>query len=285
MALQWFLNVTEKVLSIVNSLAQKTVETVKKVACRCKQFLHGHFAGQHNTEKEMQHDQLKKTVEIVKTKYQHFLHQMVTRTRRCLNSMEHLDDTASENHQQQALPSRNTSFDILSDYLANVLGMIQGMIDQVNDCQEDVANEQSRMANHGLFQAFLDNSLTLLPVFLFNNILSRLLFPSLAAISPPLFAVITAFSAIYAAGHVIYPVYLDYTARNQMQHLEQELEGALSQIIDMLDVLGEVARLVYSHYELQYNESSEARCALENRIRYLLNQISLMAASYQEQED
>ncbi|KAG1087482.1 hypothetical protein G6F42_020591 [Rhizopus arrhizus] len=66
-----------------------------------------------------------------------------------------------------------------------------------------------------------------------------------------------------------------------MQQLEEDLQRIQSQSIGILRILGKLGKLIR---ELRRNNSNEKRLALEDRIKYILNEISLFAASCEEKD-
>lgn len=270
---EWVKTFTKKVTTTSTLLYQKAADAAKNVANKCKQFLHEHFAGQENIENEKTHKHLKKTFGMVKAEYQHLLQQLATAAETCLNKMQRLPNADEE---QQA--SHVTAFDILSEFLEETMERARNTMDQINGFQAFFTDEKSKMLNQDYTQFFFESLLMLI----LGNLLSSS-FSSLVMIPTPIGAISIAIGIAYNLMQVTHPIYSSERTRSNMQHLEEDLQGIFSKMNDMMNILDEVNSLVHNQNELlQQQESSEAKSTLENRIKYLLNELSLLEASYEE---
>lgn len=248
-------------MNVVKAFTTKVASTAKKVTHQCKQSLHKYFAGQDYREKEKEWKCCKKESELAKPGFEHLLQEVIRETAKCLDNV----------NRQQALHSHRTLFDILAEYLKNLYAMYQDTMDQINECQRHVANAKSEM---------LKKTIAILFSSLLNEAFFRV-FPSLAIIPTPVGAAITAIGVFITIGRVVYPMYLAQSAVCQMQQLEEDLQRIQSQSIGILRILGKLGKLIR---ELRRNNSNEKRLALEDRIKYILNEISLFAASCEEKD-
>ncbi|KAL9554535.1 hypothetical protein MBANPS3_002785, partial [Mucor bainieri] len=241
-----------------------------------------------NIAREKIYKHFRKTFDIVRSDYHHFLQHLITASKLCLDRMQRYDEEITEinerdaSQRQQALESHETLFDILSEFLDDTREMNQYIMDLIVDFQDRFARGRKRISSQGLLEALIDALLVLLAGPLMSNLLLFRLFPWLALIPMPIIAIGTGISTVYTAAHFFYRIYLDHTVTSQMQHLEQELQDISTEIIDIMNLLGEIDRLVYTQEEIL--ESSEAKSTVENRLKYLLNEICLIASFSEEQE-
>ncbi|KAL7322808.1 hypothetical protein PS15p_211760 [Mucor circinelloides] len=243
--LQW----VQQLMNVVKAFTAKAASTAKKVTHQCKQSLHKYFAGQDYRDKEKEWKCCKKESELAKAGFEHLLQEVIRETSRCLDNV----------NRQQALRSHSTLFDILTEYLKNLYAI----------------NAKKNYGYH------------IPPVILwilFSSLLNEAffrVFPSLAIIPTPVGATITAIGVFITIGKVVYPMYLAQSAVCQMQQLEEDLQCIQSQNIGILHLLGKLGRLIW---ELRRNNSNEKRLALEDSIKYIINEISLFAASCEEKD-
>lgn len=264
--LQW----AQQTMNVVKAFTTKAASTAKKVTHQCKQSLHKYFAGQDYREKEKEWKCCKKESELAKPGFEHLLQEVIRETAKCLDNV----------NRQQALHSHRILLDILTEYLKNLYAMYQDTMDQINECQCHVANAKSEMLKNYHYHISPDIILWILFSSLLNEAFFRV-FPSLAIIPTPVGAAITAIGVFITIGRVVYPMYLAQSAVCQMQQLEEDLQRIQSQSIGILHILGRLGRLIR---ELRRNNSNEKRLALEDRIKYILNEISLFAASCEEKD-